>query len=223
MGVGVLVSDDDVRLELSALQAIRTLSPNMAGNVSKRAEMLWRDPSFTLESTWAWAKHIKFVALLRFLMNQSSATHWEWLRAVRGPIPTKFATDDEVCDWISLTYVLDEDDMLLSWFDRTPHLSPQVRQLVMLRIVPVLQKHDRWEEAGRLIGDPKATVERLIIRFQVNEPNVSPANTQRFIEKLNLLVKMLVAAKRGGEVAAFKDRVCALVPSSRSEFDALEI
>ena len=127
-------------------------------------------------------------------------------------------------DWVVLNEILGEQDATLVWFDAVKHgaAAAPIIEKVAQRLIPLLTRHKRWADIGRVYADPVAELVREHELMNVAVPDwvdpevmtqVSAMMAVRFRENAALLFQALRAAGRGDEARAIEREASRLDPS----------
>ena len=127
-------------------------------------------------------------------------------------------------DWVVLNEILGEQDATLVWFDavKGAAAAAPIIEKVAQRLIPLLTRHKRWADIGRVYADPVAELVREHELMNVPVPDwvdpevmtqVSAMMAVRFRENAALLFAALRAAGRGDEARALEREAARLDPS----------
>ncbi|MBX3387507.1 MAG: thioredoxin family protein [Phycisphaeraceae bacterium] len=135
---------------------------------------------------------------------------------------------DDLFDWIVLNEIIGDDAATLAWFDRAKDnpRAAQAFERVEHRIVPLLERHERWGDVGRLIKNPMSKLAedarsmKMMVQMsgssrmgtgdptldrQMQEQMLDYARTN-FRESAGRLYACLLAADRTDEAGRIADR-----------------
>jgi thiol-disulfide isomerase/thioredoxin len=126
-------------------------------------------------------------------------------------------------DWVVLNQALGEVERTLAWFDGIKDDAGYAPLLAQLShwLVPLLRRHERWADIGRLVQHPLAQLrrdhgvaEKALERVpEQMRDQLAAAMKHHFRDQAGLLGRALEAAGRAEEAAAVKGEALRLDPS----------
>ncbi len=171
------------------------------------------------EPAWIGVKHSFLANQLAQLAKQSVEAH-ERIRSWRDALDAKLGERASLVDWLTLNDVLEEPERTLAWFETVKDAPPPELKLEEdHRLVELLEAQGRWNDLGRLFGDPVARLNESAARFRQEVPAGMPEEVahewrgfgeRALRQEAAMLVRALKAAGREAEAAAVRAKALEL-------------
>ncbi len=187
----------------------------------------------TGEFVWLWHNMAEEDPAMAGVRGSFMAMSMQQLAAEFEPAKEKFAairdatearlkagekTWNDLDDWIVLNEVVGQEEKTLEWFDRIKGDPGGTFDRYWYRLEPLLERHNRWADRGKLIRDPMAKLKQMHAQMKMVE-RMMPKDAQAgdpdlparmFRDEAGRLHASLLAAEREEDARKVADEAVAL-------------